>query len=867
MQINLHSTARVILSNLGSLLAITTEPVSSLSTYSVTAISSVTSELVNSHESKSSTEDSLAKNLADAADAMVLSMKGKGPDELNPNEILEDCLLAIRQVDPELLHSLLARDKNNIEELFPFEFLDNDKRLWAQRIISAAIDAWHKNLTPNPQTLNAFRKILEKNQCRIENLSTQGLDIGNDAIQNISDQAPSQLFNPKHRVTPFLGRDEIFNQILDWCETDNDFSAHALSAPGGTGKTRLAIELIRELNTNGWLAGFAKEGHSLDGLLTSTSAKKIFITLDYADYRSSDLENLISVVRRLVNTGNKHVRILMLARPDNSWWEKVDNLLEDNFYSHYQENQPKNQTLPTLETDNIELSQIFKSRLAKVMETTLPNSSFIPSLPKNSTPLTWMMAAYLQFHGSNEKKTSVEQLCRAMVFTHERKYIENKLTNKIYLNATLQYLSLITFSGGIYDADTSRRLVDNIPQLSDVDTPTKDHIFEVIHSIYPLNDGVNSLQPDLLGEYLCTRTLDKPLITAFLHWIRENIVSQKEHSSSKGEMLYSLLNAENIADRTIQSFPQSPIKGILSNSLKELEGKVLDDFASADSRGIPHLNKTSLKLCRLAVESPTTNMLTRANRLNDLSIELSRNSLLDDAIEVSQKAITIYNAYIRTAKGQKKRIAKEKLANCRLSFTNRLIEKIYKDPQKKNKIKKKLLLECKKNSDYFSKLKKVTTELFTSRIRATLCYSVAEQYNNNDSRSYELILLAEALHRHLLKMEEKSIEFDPLAEILTRKGNYFYHIGKFPSALQAHKDTLNLRKSRLRNGDSTEPARLLIALYEFCRIADTAGLDTEIVDEADSCIDALESPTLYAKPFQQIAEAKTLRSKYRAQRK
>ena len=53
-----------------------------------------------------------------------------------------------------------------------------------------------------------------------------------------------------------MGREALLEELLDWRNHERPVSVHLLHGRGGSGKTRLAVELCGPRHRQGWLAGF-----------------------------------------------------------------------------------------------------------------------------------------------------------------------------------------------------------------------------------------------------------------------------------------------------------------------------------------------------------------------------------------------------------------------------------------------------------------------------------------------------------------------------------------------------------------------------------------------------------------------------------
>src|SRR5260370_42240179 len=59
-------------------------------------------------------------------------------------------------------------------------------------------------------------------------------------------------------VVPLLGRECALDDLRCWLASDRDVSIRVLTGGAGRGKTRLALELVREAAGKGWLARFGE---------------------------------------------------------------------------------------------------------------------------------------------------------------------------------------------------------------------------------------------------------------------------------------------------------------------------------------------------------------------------------------------------------------------------------------------------------------------------------------------------------------------------------------------------------------------------------------------------------------------------------
>ncbi len=123
-------------------------------------------------------------------------------------------------------------------------------------------------------------------------------------------------------VVPLIGREGAMADLRRWLDEGAPVSVRVLVGAGGRGKTRLALELARDIAKDGWLAGFAT-ADELDrfrgqhGVEQWRWDKPVLIILDYAASRADQLR---AWIRELVDASLEErpkLRLLLLERQAN----------------------------------------------------------------------------------------------------------------------------------------------------------------------------------------------------------------------------------------------------------------------------------------------------------------------------------------------------------------------------------------------------------------------------------------------------------------------------------------------------------------------------------------------------------------------
>jgi tetratricopeptide (TPR) repeat protein len=149
--------------------------------------------------------------------------------------------------------------------------------------------------------------------------------------------SPALLLQAKYSIVPFADLDDRRSRLLDWALGRGAYQAQATAGrviygPGGLGKTRLLIEIIRDLGSEGWLAGFVNRGTldhptrgaQLEHLVRSGhDARGLLLVIDYAEGRSEDVAAVSRLMIERERAGGAPARLVLLARAAGDWWREL----------------------------------------------------------------------------------------------------------------------------------------------------------------------------------------------------------------------------------------------------------------------------------------------------------------------------------------------------------------------------------------------------------------------------------------------------------------------------------------------------------------------------------------------------------------
>ena len=133
------------------------------------------------------------------------------------------------------------------------------------------------------------------------------------------------MLQARRRAVDRVGRDRDLAELLRWCTAQGDVGGvQLITGGGGSGKTRLGVELCAELESKGWVCGFlaplAKDFRPLCDL----DANRLVVLddaighLDQLDALLHDADN----AARNPESGNAW-RVMVLARNAGPWWSRL----------------------------------------------------------------------------------------------------------------------------------------------------------------------------------------------------------------------------------------------------------------------------------------------------------------------------------------------------------------------------------------------------------------------------------------------------------------------------------------------------------------------------------------------------------------
>jgi TIR domain/Tetratricopeptide repeat len=129
------------------------------------------------------------------------------------------------------------------------------------------------------------------------------------------------LLSPYAFSIPLIGREPVLAELRTWLTGEAPVSIRVMTAKGGAGKTRLALELCEAVAPDGWAAGFLKE--IPEPLGDWGWSGPTLVVVDYVASRAGPLRTWLAEVADRPRDRAQPLRILLLERhaePGSGWW-------------------------------------------------------------------------------------------------------------------------------------------------------------------------------------------------------------------------------------------------------------------------------------------------------------------------------------------------------------------------------------------------------------------------------------------------------------------------------------------------------------------------------------------------------------------
>jgi tetratricopeptide (TPR) repeat protein len=335
----------------------------------------------------------------------------------------------------------------------------------------------------------------------------QALDVTWSPFVRGSKSLPSQMLLADHTVVPYLFRDPDLARMRQWCNQADPIALAVVPGLGGGGKSRFAIELCRQMQADGWSAGFLRDPQQL----ISTPAPRLAI-VDYAE-AVSNLSDVLKVLRGSA-TDIAPLRILLLTRtsPRSRQTDPLDPLRREAVLQSLVDN--------SVDVSSAEISLTKEQRQVLFRDAVGRFArawGLLPHTDDNdlsaghfARPLEVLVEA-LNSVLATEDRDGARAAGTGMhlLLGHEERYWAVNAPSRLADENRRLAVALVTIAGAS-DRDGANDLLDLFEHLT-VDRLAASDRRDIVAWLQGLYDGpdlLNPLRPDRLGEALIQEALD-----------------------------------------------------------------------------------------------------------------------------------------------------------------------------------------------------------------------------------------------------------------------------------------------------------------------------------------------------------------------
>ena len=328
-------------------------------------------------------------------------------------------------------------------------------------------------------------------------------------------QSPARLVRARSGVVPYSAREDLLGELEDWVGVADAFAGCVIGGRGGSGKTRLAVELCERVKARDWLCGLLSRIADLEALVGVPTAR--LVVIDYAESRVEQLELLLPLLAARATT-EQPVRVLLLVRAGPrrtaDWAEGLRNR-SDTLDAVLDECDVR--VLEDMPLEITERWSLFKAAAGAFAGRIDPPVA-PPELPEVldqasfSSPLLVVIAAYLAVHGETALPSTRTELLDELL-AHEQRYWRASAAGLFSDDVLLRrVVGLATLTGAESEA-AAADLLRLLPDLADATAERRTRLARWAHELYPGPRWWNPLEPDLVGERLVADTFaDQPAV-------------------------------------------------------------------------------------------------------------------------------------------------------------------------------------------------------------------------------------------------------------------------------------------------------------------------------------------------------------------
>jgi len=323
------------------------------------------------------------------------------------------------------------------------------------------------------------------------------------------------LLKAAHAQIPFLGRNHLLQEFLQWCKGAPGVSFRTLVGPGGAGKSRFAYELytrIKQLpDWSAYFLHFRQNSAKGVDLWREIRAKNALLIADYASDSATPLSHVLQTLSGS-DKNDRKIRVLLLARTAN--WEQgwlaglTSGRTGEDVRPDFHPYEPI--PLPSLTTD--QRYAIFQRMVETVGTRTGKPIPTLPSLKafaredvaeRLADPLTLMMAALIAFESGAASALNLNRTELAHEVAWKLVADRMKVAVDHHRQLFLHIAAYATLVGGLSENEALTVLDEESKETKLGPVPDPQAFLEKLQGWLPGDKSkmwIGTIEPDIVGE-------------------------------------------------------------------------------------------------------------------------------------------------------------------------------------------------------------------------------------------------------------------------------------------------------------------------------------------------------------------------------
>ncbi|HEV7681511.1 MAG TPA: hypothetical protein VGO68_05280 [Pyrinomonadaceae bacterium] len=330
---------------------------------------------------------------------------------------------------------------------------------------------------------------------------------------------PAALLRADFRVVPFFGRVAELAAVDAWLKDLASIGVMLMTGRGGTGKTRLAVEISLIAKQQDYDAGFLSISPATlsNSQLFQSPTKPVLAVIDYAEEHREQLPALIQAMIAAAQRRVTSFRLLLLARSAGEWWNELTTTPGE--VSELLQSKPatKRLRLDSIAANDEEARTAYQQAFAA-----FSNKLGSPSKVANSDPgidpsreaLLAHTQALLRVLGETQGYGEEFEVFEFLL-NRERAFWKRQLVARgidtAFLPTFEKLVAAVTLRRGAADIEYVDTLIARVRTTHGLDALTAINLRGVLTDTYGNAGGVEPLQPDPLGEHLLAHHMTREI--------------------------------------------------------------------------------------------------------------------------------------------------------------------------------------------------------------------------------------------------------------------------------------------------------------------------------------------------------------------